>query len=146
MIHAIEDARYKCQRNCVSFVNPLVLASSNHHVARKSPSPVSTCFPDPFTGPSESDFHGPYNKLLHHIFPWDGDFTVVPQYLPDSRGSADFIVLYDIQLKNKPVLILELNPPNHLHLISKRQAADEQLRDRMADISGQRPPFGHHGP
>jgi hypothetical protein len=94
--------------------------------------------------PSESDFHGPYNKLLYDIFPSTSDFTVVPQYLPDSRGSADFIVLYEVQWENKPVLVLELKPLNHLDSLSKRRAADDQLRDRMGDLSGQCPPFGHH--
>jgi hypothetical protein len=62
----------------------------------------------------------------------------VPQYLPDSRNAADFIAMYEILLVNKPVFVLELKPPSHLEILSKRQAADEQIRMRMGDLVGQR--------
>jgi hypothetical protein len=87
--------------------------------------------------PSESDYHGPYNKLLYTLFPPDSDFVVVPQYLPDSHNAADFIVMFEILLENRPVFILELKPPNHIDLLSRRQAADDQVRSRLADIVGQ---------
>ena len=83
--------------------------------------------------PSESDFHGPYNKLLNTLFPPDTDFVVVPQYMPDSRNAADFIVMFEVYFENRPVFILELKPPNHLQFPSKRQAADLQIRQRMGD-------------
>ncbi|KIJ47964.1 hypothetical protein M422DRAFT_28505, partial [Sphaerobolus stellatus SS14] len=84
--------------------------------------------------PSESDYHGPYNKLLYTLFPLDSDFVVVPQYLPDSRNAAEFIVMFEILLLNRPVLILELKPPSHHNVLSKRKAADEQIRSRMVDL------------
>lgn len=87
--------------------------------------------------PTESQFHAPYNKLLNTLFPVDSDFVVVPQYLPDSRNAADFIVMYEILLVNKPVFVLGLKPPSHLEILSKRQAADEQIRMRMGDLVGQ---------
>lgn len=86
--------------------------------------------------PSEGDFHAPYNKLLYTLFPCDSDFVVVPQYLPDSRNAADFIVMFEVLLVNRPVLILELKPPSHLAILSKRQAADDQIRMRMGDLVG----------
>ncbi|KAF9648959.1 hypothetical protein BDM02DRAFT_3143411 [Thelephora ganbajun] len=86
------------------------------------------------TNPSESDYHGSYNKLLNTLFPVDSDFVVVPQYLPDARNAADFIVMFEVLLINKPVLILDLKPPSHLDLLSKRQLADEQIRSRMGDL------------
>jgi len=90
--------------------------------------------------PVEADFHGPYNKLLNTLFPPQSEFTVVPQYLPHSdRGAADYIVLYEIQLRNMPVFVLELKPPNHLDSLSKRHDADAQLRDRMAHLSSHCP-------
>ncbi|KAI8996271.1 hypothetical protein BD414DRAFT_409153, partial [Trametes punicea] len=89
--------------------------------------------------PSESAYLGPDNKLLYHFFPSDTDFVVVPQYLPDPRNAADFTVMFEILLVNRPVLILGLKPPSHLELLSKRQAADEQIRCRMGDLVGKCP-------
>lgn len=86
---------------------------------------------------SEGDFNGPYNKLLYTLFPPDTDFVVVPQYIPDSRNAADFIVMFEVYLESRPVFILELKPPNHLQTHSKRQAADLQIRQRMVDLIGQ---------
>ncbi|KAF8220655.1 hypothetical protein L208DRAFT_1079733, partial [Tricholoma matsutake] len=64
--------------------------------------------------PKESDLHSPYNKLLHTFFPPpNSDFMVMPQYLqPSSRDSADFIVCFEIYLKNLPVFIVELKDPS----------------------------------
>jgi len=90
--------------------------------------------------PKESDFHGPYNKLLYTFFPPDSDFTVVPQYLrPSSRDSADFIVCFEIYLKNLPVFIVELKDPSSILQISTRGEADDQIRRRMGDLAGNCP-------
>jgi hypothetical protein len=90
--------------------------------------------------PKESDFHGPYNKLLHTFFPPDSDFTVVPQYLKaSSRDVADFIVCFEIHLKNLPVLIVELKDPSAILQISTRREADDQIRRRMGDLAGHCP-------
>lgn len=86
--------------------------------------------------PSESDYQGPYNKLLYTLFPPDSNFVVVPQYPPDPRNLGDFIVTFEILLVNRPVLFLELKPPSHLNLLSKRRAADEHIRSRMTDVVG----------
>ncbi|EMD38600.1 hypothetical protein CERSUDRAFT_49068 [Gelatoporia subvermispora B] len=90
--------------------------------------------------PLQSDFHGPYNKLLNTLFPPDTDFTVVPQYLqPVSSRVSDFIVSFEVFLQNRPVFILELKPPTHLTFISTRHAADRQIRERLSDLAGQCP-------
>jgi hypothetical protein len=90
--------------------------------------------------PKESDFHGPYNKLLYTFFPPDSDFTVVPQYLrASSRDAADFIVCFEIYLKNRPVLIIELKDPSAILQISTRGEADDQIRKRMGDLAGHCP-------
>lgn len=92
--------------------------------------------------PSEVDFHGPYNKLLNTLFPADTDFVVVLRYYtpPDGRCAADAVFMFEILLDTKPVLILQLVPPQHLEYISKRRAADEWLRVRMADLRCERHP------
>ena len=88
------------------------------------------------TNPSESDFHGPYNKLLYTLFPSDTDFTVVPQYLQHASSKAsDYIVTFEVFLSNRPVFILNLKPPTHLTFISTRQAADQQVRERLSDLA-----------
>jgi hypothetical protein len=75
---------------------------------------------------------------LYTLFPPDTDFTVVPQYLkPASLKSSDYIVTFEIFLENKPVFILQLKKPADLDLISSRQAADVQIRERLRDLAGQ---------
>ncbi|KAH8997721.1 hypothetical protein EDB86DRAFT_2803532, partial [Lactarius hatsudake] len=90
----------------------------------------------------ESDFHGPYNKLLNYYFPPDTDFTVVPlvvpQYLKAASGYgyvANFIVSFEIRLENKPVLIVQLKGPTAIHHISTRAEADDQIRGRIIDLA-----------
>jgi len=90
--------------------------------------------------PKESDFYGPYNKLLHSLFPWDSDFTVSPQYEPDSsQDSIDFIVGFQIEFMDWPVLILELKRPSTILHTSTRGEADDQIRERMEQLVAQCP-------
>ncbi|KAI0253811.1 hypothetical protein BJV78DRAFT_1189440 [Lactifluus subvellereus] len=74
--------------------------------------------------PAEVEFHGPYNKLLNVLFPPDTDFTVVPQYLPGSRESADFVI--EVLLDDSPVFVLGIRAPNQLRYHSTRGDADKQ--------------------
>ena len=87
--------------------------------------------------PAEKEFHGPYNKLLNILFPADTDFTVCSQYQEiDSSRTADFLVTYEVLLRNRPVFILELKAPAELVYISTRQKADNQMRKRVVDLRG----------
>ena len=97
------------------------------------PAPVLRQFEKVPLNPSEADFHGPYNKLLSTLFPPDTDFTVVPQYWPKSRDSPDLVVMFEVTLEGKTVFILGLKPPGDLSLLSRRAAADRQVRERIAD-------------
>jgi len=89
--------------------------------------------------PSEADYHGPYNKLLYTLFPPDTDFVVVPQRFPQSKNAADFVFMYEIRHGTRPVLVIELMPPRHLSLLSKRQEADLQVRSRFFDVAASCP-------
>ncbi|KZT07352.1 uncharacterized protein LAESUDRAFT_651857, partial [Laetiporus sulphureus 93-53] len=81
--------------------------------------------------------YGPYNKLLYTLFPTDSDFIVSPKYLlGNNEGSADIIVSFEITLRQHPVLIVQVKPPQHLLLNSTREAADRQIRLRLIDFSG----------
>ncbi|KAF7358902.1 hypothetical protein MSAN_01230500 [Mycena sanguinolenta] len=84
---------------------------------------------------AEKEFHGPYSKLLYTIFPADSKYTVVPQYMPTGRGTADFIFTFRILVRKLPVFILELKPPADLRLQSGRMDADDQIRRRLVDLA-----------
>ena len=71
------------------------------------------------------------------VSPANTDFVVAPLFLPDSRSSVDYIAMFEVLLENKPVLVLEVKPPSHLNLLSKRQTADDRIRLRMGDLVGE---------
>ena len=102
------------------------------------PVPVRRQFEKLPPNPSKADFHGPYNKLLHTVFPVDTKFTVtlVPQYCPQSRDSAIFIVTFEVMHEDKTVFILDVKPPGDRALPSRRAAADRQVREHIADATG----------
>ncbi|KAI6124297.1 hypothetical protein EDD17DRAFT_1486880, partial [Pisolithus thermaeus] len=87
------------------------------------------------------EFHGAYNKLLHSLFPSDTPFTVIPQYFKyGSLRSCDFqVAFFEIVLGEGPVLILELKRPSALMNVSSRQAADQQIRERLLDLANSCP-------
>ncbi|KAE9403420.1 hypothetical protein BT96DRAFT_990279 [Gymnopus androsaceus JB14] len=61
--------------------------------------------------PLEKEFYGPYNKLLHTLFPAGSDFMVVPQYMKaPNAGAADFIFMFEVQVERKTVFVLEIKP------------------------------------
>ena len=78
----------------------------------------------------QNQYHGPYCKLLNTLFPPHSDFMVAPNYLP---GGTDFSS--NITHRQRLVLVLEIKPPRHLESISKREAADRRMRDRLGDPS-----------
>ncbi|KAI0290130.1 hypothetical protein BC826DRAFT_1106614 [Russula brevipes] len=94
----------------------------------------------------ENQYSGPYNKLLCTLFPPDSDFIVSPNYIPGNNdGRGGFIVSFEITLHLRPVLILGVKPPQHLSLISTREAADRQIRRRLIDLSERAPLAILHG-
>ncbi|KAK0244696.1 hypothetical protein EDD85DRAFT_760518, partial [Armillaria nabsnona] len=63
------------------------------------------------------------------------DFTVVPQYLEhNSLKGIDFIVMFKVIFHNKPVFALQLKKPSHFLYDSRRQIADDQIRQPMIDV------------
>jgi hypothetical protein len=77
----------------------------------------------------ENVLHGPYNKLLYAMFPPDTDFTVHPnlQEINSAQG-AGYLVTFEVHLENRPVFIVELTREKNFEFMSKRAAADNQLR------------------
>ncbi|KAF8506278.1 hypothetical protein BU17DRAFT_71342 [Hysterangium stoloniferum] len=88
----------------------------------------------PDAAPSETDFHGAYNKLLNTLFPPNTEFTVVPHYLPYSHELALFF-FYEVLFKDKPVFILELKlADDDVQCPIARENADQQVRSRIRDF------------
>ncbi|KAI6031115.1 hypothetical protein PISMIDRAFT_671722 [Pisolithus microcarpus 441] len=86
-------------------------------------------------GAIDNRYYGAYNKLLYTLFPPDSDFTVSPNYLPsDIDNITDFVALFEVMFRDHPVLVLQMKPPQCLSMMSAREAADKQMRDRLADL------------
>jgi hypothetical protein len=88
----------------------------------------------PPTTADESEYYGPYNKLLAHLFPLDGDrdYTICPRVgLPPSKDGSDTGVTFEVVLGGKPVFILEIKPPGFLDRKATRALADRQVRARL---------------
>lgn len=52
----------------------------------------------------ESRFYGPYNTLLTHLFPFEQDFIVAPQYNhPRQSRSVDFTAIFIVSHDEHPV-------------------------------------------
>lgn len=105
-----------------------------HDVARQSHSTIQQCA---CSKPIWKRFSRALQQTSMYSFPcWFWLRCPHWQRLPDSRSSANFFVTFEVHLENKPVFILELRPPSHLNFMSKRQAADDQIRYRLTDLIG----------
>ena len=74
---------------------------------------------------SQRDIRGPYNSLLHTLFPPNSGFTVAqrwPRAGTNSLEPMDLMFLYEILLYDarKPVLVLQLKAPWELQRASHR--------------------------
>ncbi len=87
--------------------------------------------------PRENVFLGPYNKLLHTVFPAESDYTVIPQSYSflDSYGSANTIIGFEVVFEDNPVFFLQIKEPQSLAVLSNREKADDQMRKCMRDLA-----------
>jgi len=87
----------------------------------------------------ESLFYGPYNTLLHYLFPPQEHYMVVPKYQrPPTGSSIDFttvFIVYQVQIQT-PIFYLEVKPPIHYDELSSREAADWQMRECIRELIG----------
>ncbi len=97
--------------------------------------------------PHENDFLGPYNKLLHTVFPANSDYTVIPRSysFSDSHGSANAVFEFEVLFKDKPVFFLQIKGPQSFTVISAREKADEHMRKRTKDLAPNCPLDTLHG-
>lgn len=80
----------------------------------------------------ETEFYGPFNTLLTHLFPFSESFQIAPQFKgPVSQGSIDFTTIYIIRKRKFPVFFVEIKPYVHLSEMGTRTKADEQMRERF---------------
>jgi hypothetical protein len=80
----------------------------------------------------ENAYHGPYNRLLHHLFGLDGPFEVVAQYLnPDTPHAIDLVSVFTVEIEKHPVLFIEIKPPSAFYVDSRREQADDQMREHF---------------
>ena len=84
---------------------------------------------------SDDKYHGPYNKLLHSLFPIDSDFVVNLQFILDPQRIEHINVLYEVLLVDRPVLVLQVNFPGDLSRNLGRRNAEKELRVYMADVA-----------
>jgi hypothetical protein len=87
----------------------------------------------------ESEYYGPYNKLLAHLFPLDGDrdYTICARVgLPPSKDGSHMGVTFEVVLDGKPVFILDIKPSGYLHRRVLRASADDQVRSRLGYHEG----------
>ena len=83
----------------------------------------------------DSVYYGPYNKILHYLFPWESKFEIVPEFkrplnLYESFG---FVTVLVVTVARHPVFV-EVKPPASLALRSKRQEVDIQIRHHFTEF------------
>ena len=78
----------------------------------------------------ETEYYGPYNTLLNHLFPHEEHFRVVPQFKGSMiPGSIDFSSTLIVRKRMCPVFFIVIKPFTHLDTLSTRGKADTQMRD-----------------
>lgn len=92
-----------------------------------------TLFVNKFTT-EESDYYGPFNALLNHLFPASEYYQIAPQF-KRVAGSIDITIIYPITRRRVPVLFIELKTYVAYDTDSARKGADDQMRDRVLDFT-----------
>ncbi|KAF8424319.1 hypothetical protein EV426DRAFT_509185, partial [Tirmania nivea] len=83
----------------------------------------------------ESEWYGPFNALLNHVFPMDEDYVLVPQYKGQEHlKSVDFTTIFVVRRAKHPVLFVKINATGHIHKASQRAAADQQMQDQYFNL------------
>ena len=83
---------------------------------------------------NESDYYGPFNSLLTHLFPVSEFYQVAPQFKCGGRGSIDFSVIFLVTRCQVPVFFVELKTYVACKKGSMRIQADNQMRERFIDF------------
>ncbi|TFK23228.1 hypothetical protein FA15DRAFT_695227 [Coprinopsis marcescibilis] len=134
--------------------NPLTFSMRNQATSRKErtmpwPNKIARQFQIIPEQASEQELHGPFNKLLNHLFPPDSEYTVVPRSSfaitaknrepnPDTGKPPELgFMLFEVQYENLPVLIVLLTAPIVVDSPLAREMADAQMRSQLVSSSGE---------
>jgi hypothetical protein len=83
----------------------------------------------------ESDYYGPYNTILHNLFPDNEGYVVCPQHkMVSYDGSVDFLSMYVVESASHPVFFMKIKPRSAVGLPSSREQADDQMRQRYGEL------------
>lgn len=83
----------------------------------------------------ESEYYGPFNTLLTTVFPPHDNYQVSPKN-KRITGSIDSSVIYIVMKRKVPILFVEIKTYQAFDRASLRKEADEQIRDRFLDFTG----------
>jgi hypothetical protein len=83
----------------------------------------------------ESEFYGPYNSLLHDLFPGTEQYYQVGPQLKRIAGSMDFTFLYIVMKRRVPVLFIEIKTFLCHDNSYSRAVADHQMREKFLDVA-----------
>lgn len=82
---------------------------------------------------NECGYYGPYARLLYHLFGVEGPFEITLQYnISEYREEPE--ALFTVYLDNNPVFFILVKPPGSISLNSKREQADDQMRNQFFDL------------
>jgi hypothetical protein len=83
----------------------------------------------------DSKFFPLYDKILNYWFPPADGYDVSPQWtIPDTRKSVDFTITFVVELRQQPLLLVEIKPPSDFRVDSGREAAIIQIIQRLDEI------------
>ena len=84
----------------------------------------------------ESEFYGPYVRLLYYLFGLEGPYDIIPQFdFPEGfRGPIDVDAIVTVEYNKHLVLLVQVKAPASFKLDTKRKVAYEQMRDRLVDL------------
>ena len=87
----------------------------------------------------ENEFYGPYNTLLHDLFPPTEHYQVAPQFRR-CTGFVDYTVSFVIFKDGTPIFFVDIRPFIDLNRNNTRAEADDHMRDIFLDFSSNRLP------
>lgn len=83
-----------------------------------------------------TEFYGPFNTLLFHLFPPTEDYQIAPK-LKRIKGTYNFSFLFIIMKHNSPVLFIEIGTYLSFEKNFLRKEADDHMRDRFLEFSSE---------
>jgi len=80
---------------------------------------------------NKNNSHALYGKILEYWFPPTDGYQISPHWVIPSAPEDRHISFVIKRLRQPPLLLLEVKPPSHFHLVKKREAAITQITKRL---------------